>query len=77
MCDVVRVIKCCDVCIDGVELPSLDAESSAIGRDAELNEVVKGVIVIFKIKIIFNGLRGLRWLRRRGGLHIECLGLHW
>ena len=35
---------CCDVCIDGVELPSLDAESSAIGRDAELNEVVKGVI---------------------------------
>lgn len=63
-----------------------NAESSAIGRDAEVNEVVKGVIVIFKI--IFNGLRGLRglrWLRLRGlrglrcrgGLHIACLGLHW
>jgi len=43
-----------------------NGESSAIGRDAELNEVVKGVIVIFKIKIIFNGLRWLRWLRLRG-----------
>ena len=60
-----------------------NTESSAIGRDAEVNEVVKGVIVIFKI--IFNGLRwlrglrGLHWLhcRCRGGLHIACMGLHW
>jgi hypothetical protein len=71
MCDVVIVIKCCDGCIDGVELPSLDAESSAVGRDAEVNEVIKGVIVVFKIIFFFNGLRCLRCLRRlcRGGLH--------
>jgi len=64
-------------------LPSLDAASSAIGRDAEVNEVIKGVIIVFKI--IFNGLRCLRclrrWLRclrclrclRRGGLHVCVL----
>ena len=57
-------------------LPSLDAESSAIGRDAEVNEVIKGVIIVFKI--IFNGLRWLRWLHwlrwlRRGGLHVCVL----
>ena len=58
-------------------LPSLDAASSAIGRDAEVNEVIKGVIIVFKI--IFNGLhwlrrclRCLRWLRR-GGLHVCVL----
>ena len=46
------------------------AESSAVGRDAKFNEVVKGVIVVFKIIFFFNGLRWLRWLRRsRGGLH--------
>jgi hypothetical protein len=62
------VIKCCDGCIDGVELPSLDAESSAVGRDAKFNEVIKGVIVIFKIIFFFNGLSCLRCLCR-GGLH--------
>ena len=49
------------------------AESSAVGRDAKFNEVVKGVIVVIKIIFFFNGLRWLRWLRRlcssRGGLH--------
>lgn len=69
MCDVVRVIKCCDGCIDGVELPSLDAESSAVGRDAKFNEVIKGVIVVFKI-IFFNVL-----CRRRVG-HWGHSGLH-
>ena len=72
MCDVARVIKCCDGCIDGVELPSLDAESSAIGRDAEVNEVIKGVIIVFKI-IFFNALS---WLRCLSCLHcLRCL--HW
>lgn len=49
------------------------AESSAVGRDAEFNEVIKGVIVVFKIIFFFNGLRWLRWLRwlrsSRWGLH--------
>ena len=56
------------------------AESSAVGRDAEVNEVIKGVIVVFKIIFFFNGLRWLRWLRFLRRLRcLRCLcrgGLH-
>ena len=45
------------------------AESSAVGRDAKFNEVIKGVIIVFKI-IFFNVL-----CRRRVG-HWGCSGLH-
>jgi len=38
-----------------VELPSLDAETSAVGRNTEFNEVVKCVVIVIKIK--FNGCR--------------------
>ncbi len=45
------------------------AESSAVGRNAKFNEVIKRVIIVFKI-IFFNGL-----CRRRVG-NWGCSGLH-
>jgi len=41
----------------------LDAESSAIGCNAELNEIKIILISVFKHPININGLRGLRGLR--------------
>lgn len=55
-------------------LPSLDAESSAIGRDAEVNEVIKGVIIVFKIIFNVGRLSCCRGLRSGGGGRFS--GLH-
>jgi hypothetical protein len=51
---------------------SFHTETSAVGRNAEFNEVVKCVIIVIKIK--FNGLR-CRVTERCGGCRVtDCVG---
>ena len=67
-CGVPWWVLCC------AGLCTFDAESSAIGRNAEINQVVKRVVVIFKIIVKI-------WWLWCGGLHCLCIvgldcGLH-
>ena len=54
------------------ELRSPDAESSAIGRNAKVNQVVHVVVVIAHPVILGRRLCGgcVRWV---GGLHCDCI----
>ena len=77
--------------VQGLSLFVCDAETSAIGCNAELNELIEIFIIIilvitFILNHTINGLCGLRlwlrlWLRLLSGIHIAvgllvaCIGL--